>query len=126
MKRRMIGIRTYAFVAGLVLILFGLSGFVSLTGVSVGESAFHVLIGAFFIFLGLGPRDVELVREMVSVGGIALIVAKVIVDGLSLANGDISFLRPIELACLLIGILSVVAARYLPPRDTPSSSSRVS
>ena len=114
--------RTYARVAGSVLVLFGLVGLTSLAGLfflptlNLAESFFHVSVGLMFVYVGFLHRDEEVLRSVVGGLGVLLIVSKAVVIGTGLLFGDEhDFFSPIEVVCLVVGIGSILAAALLKP-----------
>jgi len=116
--------RTYARVAGLALVLVGLVGLSSRTGLfflpdlNLSESFFHVSVGLMYVYAGFLQRDLSVVRSVVGGLGVLLLVSKGVVITTGLLYGeDHDLFNPIEVTCLVVGISSVLVARYLKDDD---------
>lgn len=115
--------RTYARVAGSVLVLVGLAGLTSLAelffflpALNIAEGFFHVSVGLMFVYVGFLHPDDEVLRPVVGGLGVLLIASKAVVVGIGLLIGDEhDLLNPIEVVCLVVGIGSVLAAALLKP-----------
>ncbi len=107
-------IRTYSLVVGIAFVLLGLAGLMTdLVGWDPPANIFHLFVGVTFVCLGFFLRDAETVRLMVGGIGALLVAGKAIIIMIPLLLGRVSFHSPIEVTCLIIGLLSVLAARYL-------------
>ncbi len=106
-------IRTYSLLVGIAFVLLGLAGFTNLVGWDPPANIFHLFVGVTFVCLGFFLRDAQTVRLTVSGIGALLVVGKAIIIVIPLLLGRAYFHRPIEVTCLVIGLLSVLAARYL-------------
>lgn len=106
-------IRAYARIVGLVLVLLGLAGPVGVVDVSAAASFYHAAVGVLFVYLGFWQRDASVVRSTVGGLGILLLVVKAVTICVPLLWGGSLLLGPIELTCLVVGILSILAARHL-------------
>ncbi len=106
-------IRTYSLVVGMAFALLGLAGFTNLVGWDLPANIFHLFVGVTFVCLGFFLRDAQTVRLAVGGIGALLVVGKAIILVAPLLVGRASFHRPIEATCLVIGLLSVLAAKYL-------------
>lgn len=114
--------RTFARVAGSILVLVGLAGLTSLAGLfflprlNLVESFFHISVGLIFVYVGFLHRDAEVLRSVVGGLGVLLIVSKAVVIGTGLLFGDEhDFFSPIEVVCVVLGIGSILAATLLKP-----------
>lgn len=114
--------RTYARLAGTVLILVGLVGITSLAGyfflpkLNLAESFFHVSVGLLFVYVGFLHRDAEVLRSVVGGLGVLLLVSKAVIVGTGLLFGnDHDLFSPIEVVCVVVGLGSVLAAAFLKP-----------
>ncbi len=112
-------IRTYPLLIGIAFVLLGLAGFTNLVGWDLPANLFHLFVGVTFVCLGFFLRDAEIVRLAVGGIGALLVAGKAIILGVPLLLGRTSFHPPIEVTCLVLGLLSVLAARYL--RDGEST-----
>ncbi len=106
-------IRTYSLVVGMAFVLLGLAGFTNLVGWDLPANLFHLAVGITFACLGFFLRDAQTVRLTVGGIGTLLVLGKAIILVIPLLLGRASFHLPIEVTCLVIGLLSVLAARYL-------------
>lgn len=106
-------LRTYASAAGIVLISLGLAGFLGAMGTDLPANFFHLGVGSMFAYLGFFQRDTEVVRKMVGGLGVLLLVVKGFVIVAPLLWEEPPLLAPIEITCLVVGLLSTLAARYL-------------
>ncbi len=117
-------IRTYAKVVGVVLALLGLAGFTGVAGMSWAASFFHAAVGVLLAYAGFMQKDVAVARTMVGGMGVLLLVVKVVtILSPSLLLGEAPLSGPIEITCLVVGLLSVLAARYLRD-DAPTRGTR--
>ena len=108
-------------VTGMVLVIIGLLGLGALVRLSTGVSLFQLALGAFFAYLGFWQRDQTIVRSVVGGMGVLLLGASVILLGTWFVSGDSDFLGPIYVTCLLVGGMSMVAARWLSDGQRPSA-----
>jgi hypothetical protein len=107
-------VRTYASVASIVLVSLSLAGFVGVTQMDLPANVFHLGVGSLFVYLGFFQRDAEVVRRMVGGLGVLLLSVKGVVILVPLLWGEPPLLAPVEVTCLVAGLLSILAARYLP------------
>lgn len=113
-------IRVYAKTVGVVLVLLGLAGLTGVVDTVRPTDLFHVGVGVIFTYLGFLQRDAVVVRTVVGGMGLLLLLAKGVVLLVPLLWGEAPFHGPIEITCLVVGFLSVLAARYL--RDSASTA----
>lgn len=106
-------IRTYARITGVVLLLAALVGGSGIMPTDFPADFFHAGVGAIFAYLGFLQQDAEIVRHVVGGMGVLLLVVKAIVIFAPLGWGESPLHGPIEITCLVVGVLSVFAARYL-------------
>ncbi len=99
---------------GLVLILLGLAGLADIVGLNVPVNIFHLGVGSLFAYVGFFQQDISIVRTVVGGLGLLLLLVKGVVIVVPLLWGEPPLLAPIEITCLVVGLLSVLAARYLP------------
>ncbi len=105
-------VRTYARVVGVLLALFGLAGFARLLETAFASSFYHASVGILFAYLGFWQRDASVVRRVVGGMGLVLLIVKgMTIVVLLLWEGNL-LLGPIEVTCLVVGVLSVLVARY--------------
>ena len=106
-------LRLYARIVGLILVSLGLAGLVGVVEVSAATSFYHAAVGALFAYLGFWQRDVLVVRTVVGGMGVMLLLVKGITMSVPLLWGGAPLLGPMEVTCLVVGVLSILAARYL-------------
>lgn len=105
-------LRLYARIVGLVLVSLGMAGLMGIVEVSAASSFYHACVGAFFVYLGFWQRDILVVRRVVGGLGLMLLLVKGATTVVPLLWGGGMLLGPIELTCLVVGVLSVIVARY--------------
>ncbi len=109
----MLGIVTYARIAGVVLLGVAVLGLLTLSWEAVSVF-FHAAVGLLYLYVGFGLRDLASVRQMVGGLGVLLVVIKTITIATPLMWGGPPQHGAVEVTCLMVGILSILAARYLP------------
>ena len=107
------GITMYARAAGVVLLGVAAAG-LFIPGWKAVAIFYHVGVGLLFIYVGFWLRDAVSVRQMVGGLGVLMVVVKTITVFTPLAWGGPPEHGPIEVTCLVVGISSILAARYLP------------
>lgn len=110
-------IRTYARVAAGMLLAIAVVGF-SILGWRATAAFYHAGVGILFAYAGFFQRDDETVRQIVGGLGVLVLVVKALTIVTPLAWGGPPQHGPIEVTCLVVGLASVLAARYL-PGDAP-------
>lgn len=113
-------IRTYTRIVGVVLVSLGLAGLAGIVGVAVAASFFHAAVGGIFVYLGFWQRDAAVVRQVVGGMGVLLLVVKSVTIFSPSLLGESPLHGPVEITCLIVGFLSILAARYL--REDQSSA----
>jgi hypothetical protein len=109
--------RNYARIAAIALVALGLLGFSELIDWASPASFFHLMLGVLYAWVGfLHPRGD--VRELVGGLGVLLVVIKSVVILAPLLWGESPLKGPIEITCLVVGLISIVAARYLREDDS--------
>ncbi len=114
-------IRTYARVAAVVLLAVAVVGF-SIMGWRTTAAFYHAGVALLFAYAGFLQRDSEAIRQIVGGLGVLLLVVKAVTIVTPLTWGGPPQHGPIEITCLVVGLASVLAARYLPgdaPRRRP-------
>ncbi len=97
----------------------------SLFGWDEASIYYHACLGLFFLFVGFSKLGSATVRQIVGGLGVLLVVVKG-VEVLASWLLPIRYLHgPIEIACLIVGVASILAARYLPDRRSPRHGRRV-
>jgi hypothetical protein len=106
-------IRTYARVAAGTLLAVAVVGF-SILGWRTTAAFYHAGVAILFAYAGFLQRDRETARQIVGGLGILLLAVKAVTTVMPLAWGGPPQHGPIEMTCLVLGLASVLAARYLP------------
>ena len=106
-------IRTYARIAAVFLLAVAVFGF------SAGEWRvvsifYHAGVGLLFLSVGFLLKDTTIVRQMVGGMGVLLLTVKAITILTPLTWGGHVLHGPIEFTCLVVGVTSILAAKYLP------------
>ena len=97
---------------GVLLLFVGLLGITGLISTAFPADLFHISVGIFFACLSF-IHDAEVVRQVVGGMGVLLVMGKGIIIFIPLMWGDSPLHGPIEITCLVAGVLSIVAARFL-------------
>ncbi len=105
-------IRTYAQLAAVLLIALAMVGLLGLSW-TVASTFYHAGVGVLYAYVGFVQRDAEGARLMVGGLGVLLLVVKGITIVVPLLWGEPPLHGPIEVTCLVVGISSVLAAKYL-------------
>jgi hypothetical protein len=105
--------KAYARIVGILLLFIALMGITGLIPTAFPAEFFHASVGAIFAYLGFLQPDAGVVRQGVGGMGILLLVVKTFIIFLPMLWGESILHGPIELTCLVAGVLSIVAARYL-------------
>ena len=105
-------IRTYARIVGILLVLVGLLGATGVIATALPAEVFHGVMGLFFVYLGFLQRDVEVVRDVVGGIGVLLVLVKGVIILGPLLWGEAPYHGPVEITCLVVGISSILAARF--------------
>jgi len=106
-------IRTYARIAAIFLLAVAVFGFWA-WGWRVVSVFYHAGVGLLFLYVGFLLKDTTIVRQMVGGLGILLLAVKAITILTPLTWGGHALHGPIEITCVVIGVFSILAARYLP------------
>lgn len=121
----MLGITAYARLAGVVLLVLAAAG-LALFGWDDAAIYYHVGVGLFFLFFGSSRLGTTYVRQII--GGLGVLL--VLVNGMAILVSwllPVEYLHgPIEITGLIVGVASILAARYLPDRRAPRRGRRVS
>jgi hypothetical protein len=121
------GITRYAQLAGIALLVVAAAG-LAIFGWRIAAIYFHVGVALLFLYVGFAKLGPTTVRQIVSGLGILLVVVK----GIEILASWLLPMRwyllhgPVEISCLIVGITSILAARYLPDRRSPRRGQRVS
>ena len=109
-------LRAYAGATGAVLIALGGVGLLFSPTPGPAGSLFQVLVGALFAYAGLGQRDPVVSRRFVGGMGVLLLLGVgVAVCARLLLGGGAGAVGPVQGACVVVGIASVLVARRAEP-----------
>jgi hypothetical protein len=106
-------IRTYARIAAIVLLAVAVFGLWAWEW-RVVSVFYHAGVGLLFLYVGFLLKDTTIVRQMVGGLGVLLVAVKAITILSPLTWGGHALHGPIEVTCLVVGVSSIFAARYLP------------
>ncbi len=106
-------IRTYARIAAVVLLALAVFGFWAWEW-RVVPAFYHAGVGLLFLYVGFLLKDTTTARQMVGGLGALLLAVKAITILTPLTWGGHALHGPIEITCLVVGVSSILAARYLP------------
>ncbi len=105
-------LRTYAQIAGVVLLVLAVGGF-SVWGWTATASFYHAGVSLLFLYVGFGLRDTTTIRQMIGGLGVLLVAVKTITIATPLTWGGPAKHGPVEITCLVLGVISILAAWYL-------------
>lgn len=117
-------LRTYARVVGATLTLLSVMGIAGILGDVVGlvEGILYLGTGGIFLYTGLGRIDIRDVRDVIGGMGVLYLLASMLTLSIStvyhlppLGNYDLTD----DYVRTAFGILSILAARFLPCEDEP-------
>jgi hypothetical protein len=108
--QQMIGIVTYARIAGVVLLALAMALF----GWGAAATFYHAGVGLLFSYVGFSGLERATVRRMIGgLGAFMVVVTAVVIFASWLLT--LQYLHgPIEVTGLIVGVASILAARYLP------------
>ncbi len=106
--------RIYSGVAGLILVVLSLLGFSGVLGWDPLATSFHLSVGLLYVCTTLLIKDALSVRRIIGGLGVLLVVTKVVTIASSALLGGEPLLGPVEMTCLVLGLTSILAARFLP------------
>ncbi len=112
-------VRIYTRVAAVVLVGVGLLGATNVLEFRSAVNISHLVAGLMYTYLGFLQRDEVTLRFMLAGMGLLLLASKLVLIVSPLFVGAPSLRGPIEITCVLIGLLSLWAFWY-------TRSSRVS
>jgi hypothetical protein len=108
------GITTYTQLAGIALLVVAAAG-LALFGWEDAAIYYHAGVGLLFLFVGYARLETTIVRQMVRGLGVLLVAVKGVTILVSWLLPTPYFLHgPVKITCLVLGIASILAARYLP------------
>lgn len=111
-------LRTYTRIAGIILLAVAAAG-LAVFGWEAISVFYHAGVGLLFLYVGFSRLEAVTVRQMVGGLGVLMIVVKVITIATPLMWGGPPQHGPVEVTCLVVGVSSILAARYL--KDGQSS-----
>ncbi len=103
--------------AAAVLVSVGLAGLVGALHWHYLSDVYHVALGLLYGYAGFMVPEREAVRQLVGGLGVLVLVVKGLAIPVPLLWGEHPLWGPIEVSCLIVGIVSVLAAKFL--RDPP-------
>ena len=106
--------RIYSGAAGLILVVFGLLGFSGVLDWNPLASTFHLSVGLLYLCATFLLKDALSIRQMIGGLGVLLVATKVVTIASPTLLGDEPLHGPIEITCLVLGLTSILAARFLP------------
>src|ERR687890_371078 len=109
------GITTYAQLAGIALLVVAAAG-AALFGWGGAATFSHASVGFLFLYVGVSGLESATVRRMIGgLGALVVVVTAVVILASWLL--PLQYLHgPIEVTGLIVGVASILAARYLPVR----------
>ncbi len=113
-------LKAYTLIVGLLLVLLGLVGLASsarlvpVIHTSPVTDLFHLAVGTLFLYLALWQSDPTFIRVMVAGMGVLFLSVMGVIIVVPLLWGDAPLADVLEIVGLVVGLLSVAAARYLP------------
>lgn len=114
-------LRYYARIAAVVAALTGLLGFTNTLGWAWLPNVYHLALGFIFGYVGFFMQHQESMRQIVAGMGGLMVTLKVINLLIIWLSGEAIVWGPLEVSCFVLGIASILAARYLrdgsPPRE---------
>lgn len=127
-SRKELMLRTYAWVAGMTLIILGVASIPGVVGDTGGpvKAVFYLGSGGIFFYTGFSRMEVRDIRGIVGGMGVLYLVTGVFVVSLSIAYelpplSDYDFWD--DYGRVALGSLSIFVARFLPCRDDPPAVS---
>jgi hypothetical protein len=115
------GITAYARIAGVALLAVA-AAIAVFFGWGAASIFYPAGLGLSFLYLGVSRLETAIVRQMIGGLGVLLVVVTAVAIVASWLL-PMRYLRgPIELTGLIVGIASILAARYLPDRRSSRSS----
>jgi hypothetical protein len=119
-----LGITAYARLAGIVLLVVAAAG-LSLFGWDEASIYYHAGVGLFFLLIGYSRLGATYIRQIVGGLGVLLVLVKGVTILVSWLLPTRYLHGPIEITCLILGVASILAARYLPDVRAPRRGRRV-
>ena len=120
-----LGITAYARLVGIALLVLAAAG-LALSGWNQAAIYYLASVGLFFLLVGSSRLEGTYVRRIVGGFGVLLVA----IGGTAILATWLSPMRylhgPIEIASLIVGVASILAARFLPDRRGPRRGRGVS
>ena len=104
-------IRKYAWIAAVALLATAIVGFV-VPGWHYGAAFYHLFLALLFGYVGFFAPNHGHVRQMVMGLGVLVLLVKATEILLSWSFSGRVLHGPVEITCLMVGITSILAARY--------------
>jgi len=103
----------FARIVSAVFIVIGLVGFTNVEGWAWAPSLYHFGLGLLFAYAGYFERERESVLQIIQGLGVLMVAIKgITLLALLLLGGEIRW-GSIEVSCFVVGIGSILVARYL-------------
>ncbi len=119
-----VALRPYARVAAMALLAMGVMGFSELWCFGPPSGLYHTGVGALFAYAGFFERDAATVRQIVGGLGVLLLVITTVTVLVVLVEFGRLGLGSIQITSLVLGVGSILAARYLPDKSGSLERSR--
>ncbi len=104
----------YARVVAVALLALALAGYTGVLEIASIENFYHAALGMLFLYVGFLERERRNVRlEVSGLGVLVLVIKSLLVLVLLLGFGHLEH-KLMSVVCFVVGISSLVLARYLP------------
>ena len=114
-------LRRYAQITAAVFIVLSLAGFLSavfdlsgIFGLDVPVNVMHLFAGLIYSYVGFWRNETGAARTLVGGMGLLLLLGKGLLIASDLLIGHNAFSPVTEVVCLVVGLTSILAAKYLP------------
>lgn len=107
-------IRAYTRTVGIALICFSVLGLAEVVNTSLGGDFYHLVLGTLFLIAGFGFRVAQEQDIRVMVGGLGAFTLLAKAPLIWYAHSHALDHRPVEFVCVVVGVLSILAALFLP------------
>ncbi len=114
-------LRRYAQITAAVFIVLSLVGFLSavfdlsgIFGLDVPVNVMHLFVGLIYGYVGFWANETAAVRTLMGGMGLLLLLGKGLLIAGDLWSGHNAFSSVTEVVCLVVGLTSILAAKYSP------------